>query len=182
LFGRVRDEWRRNSSTALRAAESASGMSREDIAEWIEQEPRAIPLYLTILWAAGMNGHDKTLKAMGAALGAAQQATQREDDDGFERAELALRAMADLTSRHFTVLGLLSTSREVAVGFTHAQFVPEFVAERLGMHVDIAQQCLVNLTAAGLTSLLPGPGDRGAYPLTDLGRAVIEAAGDVAKH
>jgi hypothetical protein len=42
----VMAEWRRNHSTALRAAEEASGMSREDFVEWAAREPRAIPLYL----------------------------------------------------------------------------------------------------------------------------------------
>ncbi len=46
-------EWRRNTSKSLRAAEAASGMSREAFADWAAQEPRAVPLYTTVLWAAG---------------------------------------------------------------------------------------------------------------------------------
>jgi hypothetical protein len=180
LGGLVRAEWRRNSSTALRAAENASGLSREDFAEWIESEPRAIPLYLKILWAAGTNGHDQTLKAMGAVLGVAAQATHRGDDDGFEDAELALRAMGDLTPRHFRVLGVIAKSHLLTeVGTqTHAEFTPAYVAHRSGLHEDIAHQCLLNLTAAGLTTTVPGPGPggRGAYPLTELGHAVVNAA------
>lgn len=97
----VTAEWRRNTSRALRVAEASSGLSREDFAEWIKADVRGIPLYLKVLWAAGMNGHDQTLRAMGAVFGSAAKATARGDDEAFEEAELALRAMSDLTPRHF---------------------------------------------------------------------------------
>lgn len=80
----VTAEWRRNTSNALRAAEAASGRSREDFAEWIKEDVRAIPLYLKVLWAAGMNGHDQTLRAMGAVLGSVAQATARGNNEAFE--------------------------------------------------------------------------------------------------
>src|SRR5579875_1652871 len=101
LGDEIAAEWRRNASKALKAAEHASGLSRPDFEEWVRAEPRAIPLYLKVLWAAGTNGHDKTLKAMGAALGAAARATARADTAAFEDAELSLRAMSELTPRHF---------------------------------------------------------------------------------
>ncbi len=74
MYRAVAAEWQRNRSTALRAAEAATGLTREQIEEWAEAEPRAIPLYLKVLWAAGMNGHDDTLRAMGTVLGASARA------------------------------------------------------------------------------------------------------------
>jgi hypothetical protein len=176
-------EWRRNTSNALGAAVEASGLSREDFAEWIAEDGRAVPLYLRVLWAAGMNGHDQTLRAMGAVLGSAAHATARGDDDAFEEAELALRAMSDLTPRHFRVLRVLSEGRVVkAEGAepNYGQFAPDHVASEAGMRSEVAHQCLLNLAGAGLATtlnLINGI----AYPITDLGRAVIMAATAVAE-
>jgi hypothetical protein len=75
----------------------ASRLSRENFAKWIDRDPRAVPLYLTVLWAAGMNGHVETFRAMGAVLGQAAEASARQHDDTTGRAEMALRAMSDLT-------------------------------------------------------------------------------------
>ena len=49
-----RDEYRRNTSTALSAAERRAGMSREELAEAIADDPRLIPLVTRLLYAAGM--------------------------------------------------------------------------------------------------------------------------------
>ena len=57
MYRAVAAEWQRNRSTVLRAAEAAEGLTREQFEAWAEEEPRAIPLYVKILWAAGMNGH-----------------------------------------------------------------------------------------------------------------------------
>jgi hypothetical protein len=173
----VRAEWLRNCSKALRAAEIGSGLTREDFAEWVEQEPRAIPLYLKVLWAAGLNGHDKTLKAMGVVLGQAAKATARDDEDRFEDAELALRAMADLTPRHFLVLAELAKSETVVDdngGEYFGQFAPEYIVEHSGQRTEVVEQCLLNLAAAGLSTSRSVYGGV-AYPITDLGRAVVKA-------
>ncbi len=170
-------EWRRNTSKALRAAEAASGLSRE-FAEWIKEDARGIPLYLKVLWAAGMNGHGQTLAAMGAVLGKAAQATARGDEEGFEEAELALRAMSELTPRHFRVLRVVSEG-EVFTGENGGenlgQFTPDHVARETAMREEVAHQCLINLAGAGLATTRP-VWDGTAYPITDLGRAVISAA------
>jgi hypothetical protein len=171
-------EWRRNTSNALGVAEEASGLSREDFAGWIKEDVRAIPLYLKVLWAAGMNGHDQTLRAMGAVLGSAAQATARGDDEAFEEAELALRAMSDLTPRHFRVLRVLNEAQVVTPEGgepNYGQFTPDHVASEAGMREEVAHQCLINLAGAGLATTLNVLGGM-AYPITDLGRAVIMAA------
>lgn len=182
LWDGVAAEWRRNSSTALRSAERASGLSREDLAEWIAAVPRAVPLYLKILWAAGTNGHDKTLAAMGAVLGHAARATRRGGTDGFDDAELALRAMAELTDRHFRVLATIANNEVLksADGQENfAQYRPGYVATQTGLREEVAHQCLINLAGAGLAVQLPLFGGGTGYPITDLGRAIVEAAGEV---
>lgn len=177
LWRPVREEWERNASKALRAAENASGMTREDLAELVENDPRAMPLYLQILWAAGMNGHDKTLRAMGAVFGHAADASARNDDEGFEDAELALRAMAGLGRRHFRVLSVLGESSvhsTEAGSAVYNEFMPEYVSARSRLREEIAHQCLLNLAAAGLTTSV-SVFDGTAYPITELGRAVLLA-------
>lgn len=176
-------EWRRNTSNALRVAEAASGLSREDFAEWIRGDGRGIPLYLKVLWAAGMNGHDQTLTAMGAVLGSAAKATARGDEEAFEDAELALRAMSDLTPRHFRVLRVLNEGQVVTSeggGRNYGQFMTDRVARKAGMREEVAHQCMINLAGAGLAST-HSVYDGMAYPITDLGRAVIMAATAVAE-
>ncbi len=178
MYRAVAAEWQRNSSTALRAAETAAGLTREQIEEWAEAEPRAIPLFLKVLWAAGMNGHDDTLHAMGTVLGAAARATAAGNDDGFETAELALRAMDDLTPRHFRVLAMAVTgvfSYTEDGGPFLDTVAPDEVSSRLGMRPEVVQQCLVNLLGAGLVRTQPFWAGT-AYPVTDLGRAVVQAA------
>ena len=171
-------EWKRNRSAALRAAERASGLSREDFAEWAEREPRAVPLYMKILWASAMNGHDQTLTAMGAVLGEAARASGRGDDEGFEDAELALRAMSELGPRHFRVLAVLEDSVRIQTesgGDNLGEFMPQHVAVKADVREDVAHQCLLNLANAGLVTTTPVY-EGSAYPLTELGRAVLRAA------
>lgn len=174
LYRAISAEWARNRSTALGSALRASGLSREDFEEWAEREPRAIPLYLKVLWAAGINGHDQTLRAMGAVLGEAARATARGSDDGFEDAELALRAMDDLTPRHFRVLAAVDEGH-VGENRDMGAFMPEGVSETCGIGQDAAHQCLLNLAAAGLVVSSPVLNGT-AYPPTELGRAVMAAA------
>jgi hypothetical protein len=174
LYRAIAREWTRNRSTALGAAVAASGLSREDFEEWAGREPRAIPLYLKVLWAAGMNGHEETLRAMGVVLGAAARATAEGDDEGFEDAELALRAMEDLTPRHFRVLATLRRGQVRGSG-DMGEFMPEDVSQACGIGKDVAHQCLLNLAAAGLAVSTPVFNGT-AYPPTALGHAVMEAA------
>ena len=167
IYRAVAAEWQRNRSTALRAAEAASGLTREQFVEWAEQEPRAVPLYLEVLWAAGMNGHDETLPAMGTVLGSAAGATATGNEEEVERAELALRAMDDLTPQHFRVLAAAGADL-LTVGEDDPPGIP-------GVAPDAVKQCLVNLVGAGLVGTqLVWAGTQ--YPLTDLGRAVVRAA------
>jgi hypothetical protein len=176
--GAIATEWQRKRSNALRAAECASGLSREDFAEWVEREPRAIPLYLKVLWAAGMNGHDKTLAAMGLVLGRAATATASADGDAFEQAELALSAMDELRPPHFKILDVLVEAivsvDESGAETRHPTASPD-IAVAAGLDEGRTLQCLTNLTGAGLASMHSGYGML-VYRATDLGDAVVEAA------
>ncbi|WP_139175426.1 hypothetical protein [Nocardioides lianchengensis] len=179
--GLVRQEWARLTSRALKVAEEHSGLTREEFTDWVEAEPRAVPLYMKVLWAAGMNGHDATLRAMGAVLGEAANATARKDEEGFTRAELALQAMTDLGPLHFRVLAVLADSVVVTEqdgGDNLGQFVAEYVATKAAMSEVVVEHCLLNLANSGLTKLTSVLGGN-AYPLTDLGRAVLRAAEEV---
>jgi hypothetical protein len=174
----IRQEWSRLTSRALKAAERSSGITREELAEWIERDPRALPLYMKVLWSAGMNGYEQTLRAMGAVLGEAAKATVAGEDEAMERAELALQAMANLGPMHFKVLAALSKSVVVVGehgGENLRQFTPDFVSEVAGMSESLAAQCSLNLANSGLTELTSVLGGN-AFPLTDLGRAVLRAA------
>lgn len=177
----LRQEWARNASVSIKAAVRASGLSREDLADWIDSDPRAVPLYMKVLWAAGMNGHDATLRAMGVVLGQAAKASRMEADDAFEDAELALHAMADLGPRHFKVLSALAEGSVLTTEEgqeNYIQFVPPYVAEKTGLRLSVVHQCLVNLAGAGLADTVSVL-EHMAYPVTELGRAVLHAAQEI---
>ncbi|SDC47231.1 hypothetical protein SAMN05421872_102372 [Nocardioides lianchengensis] len=118
---------------------------------------------------------------MGAVLGEAANATARKDEEGFTRAELALQAMTDLGPLHFRVLAVLADSVVVTEqdgGDNLGQFVAEYVATKAAMSEVVVEHCLLNLANSGLTKLTSVLGGN-AYPLTDLGRAVLRAAEEV---
>ena len=144
----------------------------------MENDPRLVPLYLKVLWAAGMNGHDEVLQAMGCALGSALHAAASDDVTTLEDAELALRAMGDLTPRHFVVLRVLakqSNAMQPSGNRDLGASTPEAVAKETGFSDDVTHQCLLNLAGAGLAQARSVYGGT-AYPITNLGLAVIAAA------
>lgn len=174
----VAKEWQRNRSASLKAAVAASGLSREGLAEKIQNEPRLLPLWLHVLWAASMNGHGEVLAAKGAVFGAAASAA---DDDQLERAELALRALEQLTPRHFSVLQVLEDAvPTVAEDGTrnYSAAVPAAVGAVIGLDEATSQQCLINLVGPGLASMISVYGTF-AFQITALGRAVLRAAIEV---
>ncbi|GAA4727492.1 hypothetical protein GCM10023328_02150 [Modestobacter marinus] len=109
LFRQVFAEWGRNGSVALSAAEAASGLTREELAESLRERPRLHPLLTRLLFAAGMNGHDAVLRAMGTAVGNAVVDPLRVDE-----CELILAALADLNAAHTQLLHLMTTQATVS--------------------------------------------------------------------
>jgi hypothetical protein len=174
----VNAEWSRNTSRALRAAERASGMSREELGDQLEQDSRLVPLYIKLVYAAGMNGHDDTLRAMGAVFGLAARAARDDLDDELADAEDALNAMRELGPRHFTVMAdLRRTLPDVGEDGTlsYPRSGASAISERTGLKLRVAKQCLINLEGAGIVEDL-NTWDGESYELTDLGQAVIAAA------
>jgi hypothetical protein len=175
LFKRVAQgvakEWERKGSVALKAAERASGMSREELEDAINTVPGMIPLTVRVLWAAGVNGHDATLKAMGATLGHAVREPER-----MSEVELILAAMADFGPNHRAVLEALEAKPTDAY-WGDADF-PQ--------HVNIPQS-IVGLSLSGLNArglvrglvqMFPGTGKL-TYDITELGRTVLEVLREV---
>lgn len=183
LLRAAREESQRNASTALRAAERASGMSREDLEERIAAEPAMLPLYLHVLWAAGMNGHDETLRAMGTALGDAARAHARNERDAFDTAEDVLRAMREFTPRHWAVLVHVAENSPDQGSPPEDERWQAVTARNIALGLELteatATAALAALAAAGLTRTavptLVGTSPL-AYPITSLGLAVLHAA------
>lgn len=167
LVRKVRQEHQRRRSIALRAAEDASGLTREEIAEAIAKEPRLVPLVTRVLYAAGMNGHDATLKAMGAALG---QAVGR--PDAIDEAELILTALADLTDNHARTLLLLSKDPPELSG-TARVWTVELLERKSDLAPRATSLCLAALVARGLAAVTTGFGGGNVYGITMLGWDVL---------
>jgi hypothetical protein len=175
----------------------ACGLSREDLEDLLAEHPETVPLLVQVLYAAGMNGHDETLRAMGASLGLAAHAAEHGQFDALSDIESALRAMRDFDARHFTVLRDLI---EHPLGHDAAG-VPEYepltvghVAARTGIAERSVAVSALHLAGAGLVAEVPALtidadesqgspsvyvqefGSGRAYTPTDLGRAVLAAA------
>jgi hypothetical protein len=175
---RVLQEWSRNGSVALRAAEKTSGLTREEIGEAVAEDPRLLPLATRLLHAAGMNGHDRTLAAMGAAFGDAVRSREALDE-----CELILTSLADLTDSHTLVLLKLTEvapnsephdanlpndqqreAREWTARFLREAMTP--MAER------VTTLCVAALIARGLVRTTETY--LGGYEVTELGRVVLD--------
>ena len=150
-FAALRHEWQRNTSRALKAAVVISGLSREDLEELLEKDPALTPLYLRVLWAAGMNGHDETLRAMGATLGEAVRAHDGDDYESIADADQALIGMSRLTPRHFRILRFICSKPRPMADRDPSGWQTGYLAEELGMTEERMAWCLTDLAATGLT-------------------------------
>ncbi len=181
----VRDEHRRRQSVALNLAEEyAGGLSREELTEQIAAHPHLQPLLVRLLHAAGMNGHDRTLRALGGALGTAVADRTRIDE-----CELILTALADLTETHVVVL------QQIDDGASN-EWTTALVADVLRLSEKVTGLAVATLLSRGLIEqrAIPHPpnvtpkydyGGRPPLPpqpqrtvlalyITDTGRAVLE--------
>jgi hypothetical protein len=165
----VAREHRLNVSIALKAAERESGMSREDLAEAIADNPRLVPLLTRLLNCAGMNGQDQTLRLMGAALGNAAQSPERIDE-----ADLILRVLEGLTSQHFALLRVIATPAPqlTDVGGALGWFSAN-LADVTGLSSDVLNICLDGLIGAGLIRLQEIMGGN-TYAATATGHTVLQ--------
>lgn len=179
LIRRLREEHARNTSVAWRAATAAWGLSREDLVEFVEENPRGVPMYLLILHAAGTNGYEETLRAMGAVFGAAASSAKLGNVSEVARADAALRAMSDLTPHHFRALKhFLDHPPEPTAdsSLNYRDSTHEAVAVALDVPVGDAAQYLLNLARAGLVTMIGLTDGHTGHEATVVGRAVSDAA------
>jgi hypothetical protein len=182
----VRREWERNLSTALRVAEARSGLSREDLQERLEESPQLVPLYVRVLYAAGMTGHDRTLKLLGGFLGEAFADTSQVDD-----VSLILSSVESLTEHHIKALEIIASplsSSEIGAASKATKWSTGLVAQVSGMRPSLAHAACRGLLNAGLASDDAGGTTLGnllqggtVLEPTDLGRTVLEVLNAVAK-
>lgn len=172
LVDQLRAEHARNASKAIRAAERITGLSREDLQERIADDPRLVPLFVRVLFSAGMTGYDEVLEAMGVALGRAIMAPSYVDD-----AEVLLTAMSDLRAHHVRVLrAVLQEPPTRQVEGQEPQKMSwgvKTLAVATGLSVDITSLCVAGLVNAGLVltdgDVYGGPG----YYISELGKTVL---------
>jgi len=167
LLSKVREERTRRQSRALKMAEQRSGLSREDLAEKIVEEPQLIPLVTRLLHAAGMNSHDQTLDALGAAFGRAVAEADSRDECG-----LILIALADLTEDHTRTLLRLTEEPPKLTG-TASVWTPDLLGNSGGLSPRTAALCLAALVARGLVENPTGFGGLTVLRVTALGFEVL---------
>ena len=144
-FKSIREEWARNSSKALRAAERISGMSREELSDRISDDPRLIPLVTRVLYAAGMTGQDTILRALGTALGDAVQNPEKVDE-----VELLLIGISDLRRHHVVILEAIAKERpksEMTGGAIY--WTPSSLANEVDHTLDLVNICIAGLVRGG---------------------------------
>ncbi len=165
---KLREEWERNGSTALLAAEYTSGRTREELAAEITEDPRLVPLVTRLLHAAGMNGHDSTLRAMGAAFGDAVR-----ERDSIDECELILTSLTDLNEKHTRTLLLLSKEPPARADGSDGFWFPMDLEQHSELSPRITALCVATLVARGLAAASTGLGVGLHYKITSLGEVVL---------
>ncbi|GAA0944589.1 hypothetical protein GCM10009554_38860 [Kribbella koreensis] len=169
----VLDEWGRNRSKALEVAVQVSGLTREDLAERIENEPELVPLLTRLLWEAAMTGQSHLLEAMGAAFGAAI--------GDLERATEYELILGGLRSLHGDDVRVLREIRDLHVFDQRSKEedppgvqTAKVIGRRLGFPDEAVAFALVRLVSQGFaTSMTVLGGVR--YEITELGRLLYDA-------
>lgn len=164
----VIDERRRRTSVALATAERLSGRTREELAQEIADDPALHPLLTRLLFAAGTNGHDRTLRAMGGALGEAVRERGRIDE-----CDLLLQSLDGMTEDHVRLLNLIS--EPVPNGLD--KWSPDALDAAHDLPALTYRLCRGSLVARGLTSEAADGGasyhDNTRVRLTEAGEAVL---------
>jgi hypothetical protein len=179
LLEKVRDEWSSNSSAAMVAAVTTSGLTREDLAERIEERPELVPLVTRLLFEAAMTGRGPTLEAMGAVFGAAVR-----DPSKVEPFQVLLAEMSSLTADDVLVLRHMrersvfrneddERKDEPAWADRTWQESRELAAD-LGMNVETLMFSLVRLAGHGFVRTSPALGGT-HYTLTEMGLLLYDA-------
>ena len=183
LSAKARAELARNRSTAVRAAETLTGMAREDLGERIADNPQLVPIAARVLWQAGMTGQDEVLEALGAVLGNAAAHPERSDE-----AELLLLGVESIRRQHIRLLRAMSGTpqwksgepepyeglqpAEVTALGEEERWNIEALADAAGCSEDAASLAATGLANAGFARALSVYGGTG-YQVTELGRSLL---------
>jgi hypothetical protein len=165
---RIRQEWARNTSEALRAAERISGRSREELTDCISENPRLISLAVRVLYAAGMTGQDAILRALGTTLGDAVR-----DPEKIDEAELLLIGMTNLRRYHIAILEIMAKLPLPANPNKVTYWTPENLASESTYSLYLVNICVAGLVQSGLISQV-GDAYGVCYEISDLGRTALE--------
>jgi hypothetical protein len=169
-FKNMRAEWARNSSKALRAAERLSGLSREELADRISENPRLTSLTIRVLYAAGMTGQDTILTALGTTLGHAIQ-----DPEKIDEAELLLSGMTELRNHHIVILRIMTEKLpHPTEPDTFIYWSSEPLAGKSGYSRDLVNICIAGLMRSGLIRTVEDAYGV-CYEISALGRTALEA-------
>jgi hypothetical protein len=166
-FRSMREEWARNGSKAIRAAERASGLSREELADRISEDSRLIPLAIRVLYAAGMTGQESILRALGTTLGDAVR-----DPENIDEAELFLIGMSDLRRYHIVILEIMNRPRPNDPD-SLLHWGSEPLADLSGYSRDLVNICIAGLVRSGLIRQVDDAYGV-SYEISDLGRTALE--------
>jgi hypothetical protein len=167
-------EQKRNRSRALRAAEAMSGLSREDLAETIADNPRLVPLLTRVLHVSAMTGQDEVLTALGAALGAAAA-----DEQKIDEAEFMLARVEELRRHHFQILHLFDarspyqTHRMSEKGERIDYWREDEIIAKLPMRRDLVEMALAGLHSSGLLQIESMAGGN-IWTVSPFGRDVLQ--------
>lgn len=174
----VSAELRRNQSRTLHLAIQRAGMSREDLAEALETQPSLVPLLIRVLHAAGMNGHDKTLRLLAGFLGDALGDVSRVDD-----ASLMLTVVSDLGEHHVKVLETVSyapSELPKTRNRSSTHWTTGLLKEASNMREELVLVAVQGLINAGLVADAGidggGPDFEGGtiLEITEMGKTVLE--------
>lgn len=179
-MSKVRAEWGRLQSDAIRAAERSCGLSREDIAERLEANPQLVPLTARVLVAAGMTGHDEILHSLGAALG---EALLRPDHVG--EVELVVIGLERIRPVHVKVLELLpGPSPEQLKKGSEAE-IPwnaDSLSLALGLPSDRCYTLGIGLVNSGFAESVSVLGGGSGFRITTLGSTLLDVLSAYRQH
>lgn len=148
----------------IELATQRAGISREDLAERLERDPQLVPLFVRVLYAAGMNGHDRTLRLLGGFLGDALSDVSQVDD-----VSLMLAAVENLSEHHIKVLELAASSlssHDSIAGVQARHWTTGLMIQVAGMRPELTLVACQGLLNAGFVS--DGGIDGGGATYADL--------------
>lgn len=159
----VVEEHSQRVSKALKAAERVSGRTREELDDLILANPETVPMLVKLLSAAGKNGHDRILQAMGAAYARAVI-----NPAALQHEELILMSIESLEDVHIILLAVIE-SLESAVS-------TQDLARESGIPEELVRLAGTGLSNAALVETPYGRIGGGEwFEISATGRLVLKA-------